>query len=133
MIKGGKLSALFGTALFAFGLTTIAAVAQDYSDIKSYGPLFLREYGSFFIPGNLAACPTPPPPATNSNMCSGTTNPGLHMINQMYVQFMKPLHEEGKRDSQIRTVHEYPIGIVLLRILLTGDRSGKSTANALPS
>ena len=112
MIKGGKLTALFGTALFAFGLTTIAAVAQDYSDIKSYGPLFLREYGSFFIPGNLAPCPTPPPPATNSNMCSGTTNPGLHMINQMYVQFMKPLHEEGKRDSQIRTVHEYPIGIV---------------------
>src|SRR6201993_900619 len=112
MIKGGKLTALFGTALFAFGLMTIAAVAQDYSDIKSYGPLLLREYGSFFISGNLAPCPTPPTPATNSNMCSGTTNPGLHMINQMYVQFMKPLREEGKRDHATDGVHDYPIGIV---------------------
>src|SRR4051812_33382360 len=105
MIKGGTLWALFGKALFAFELMTIAAVAQDYSDIKSYGPLLLREYGSFLISGDLATFPPPPPPATKSNMCSGTTNPGLHMINQMYVQFMKPLHEEGKKDKPIRTEH----------------------------
>src|SRR5215469_9707248 len=102
MIKAEKLSALVGTVLFALGPMTIAAVAQDYSAVESNGPLLLREYGSFFIPGNLATCPTPPPPATNSNMCSGTTNPGLHMINQMYVKFMKPLHEKRKR--------EYPNG-----------------------
>jgi hypothetical protein len=112
MSKGGKPSAMIGAALFTFVLMTIAAAAQDYSDVKSNGPLFLREYGNFFIPGNLATCLTPPPPATNSNMCSGTTNPGLHMINQMYVQFMKPLHEEGKKDHATGGVHDYPIGIV---------------------
>lgn len=105
MIKGGKPSALVGAVLFALGLMTIAVAAQDYSAVKSNGPLLLREYGSFFISGNLATCPTPPPPATNSNMCSGTTNPGLHMINQMYVQFMKPLPGEDKK-------RDYPIGIV---------------------
>ena len=104
MINGGKFSALFGAVLFVVGLMTIPAAAQDYSLVESNGPLLLREYGSFFISGNLATCPTPPSPATNSNMCSGTTNPGLHMIDQMYVQFMKPLREKGKRD--------YPIGIV---------------------
>jgi hypothetical protein len=102
VIKTGNILALVGTVLFTLRLITIAAVAQDYSSVQANGPLSLGEYGSFFIPGNLATCPTPPPPATNSNMCSGTTNPGLHMINQMYVQFMKPLQEQRK----------YPIGIV---------------------
>jgi hypothetical protein len=107
MIKDG----MFGAALFALGLTTIAAEAQDYSVVQPNGPLLLSEYGSFFIPGNLATCPTPPPPATNNDMCSRTTNPGLHMINQMYVQFMKPLREEGRRKHPIGK-REYPIGIV---------------------
>ena len=112
MIKRGKLSALFGAVFFVLGLMTIAAAAQDYSAVESNGPLLLREYGSFFIPGNLATCPTPPPPATNSNMCSGTTNPGLHMINQMYVQFMKPLREDGKKPLREEGKRDYPIGIV---------------------
>ena len=83
MIKAKKFSALFGAVIFTLGLMTFASEAQNYSAVESNGPLLLREYGSFFIPGNLATCPTPPSPATNSNMCSGTTNPGLHMINQM--------------------------------------------------
>jgi hypothetical protein len=111
MINGAKLSALFGAVLLALWLATIAAAAQDYSAVQPNGPLLLREYGSFFIPGNLATCPTPPPPATNNDMCSRTTNPGLHMINQMYVQFMKPLREEGRRKNPIGK-REYPIGIV---------------------
>jgi hypothetical protein len=120
MITGGKPSVFVGAVLFVLELMTFAAAAQDYSDVKSNGPLLLGEYGSFFVQGDLATCPTPPPPATNSNMCSGTTNPGLHMINQMYVQFMKPLREddkkalrkEGKRDHPTGGVHDYPIGIV---------------------
>jgi hypothetical protein len=41
MIKGGKPSALVGAVL---GLMTLAAAAQDYSDVKSNGPLLLKEY-----------------------------------------------------------------------------------------
>jgi hypothetical protein len=111
MIKGGKPSALISAVLCALGLMTMAATAQDYSAVQPNGPLLLQEYGSFFISGNLATCPTPPPPAANSDMCSRTTNPGLHMINQMYVQFMKPLREEGRRKHPIGK-REYPIGIV---------------------
>src|SRR5689334_25447590 len=110
MINGAKLSALFGAVLLALWLATIAAAAQDYSAVQSNGPLLLREYGSFFIPGNLATCPTPPAPATNSDMCSRTTNPGLHMINQMYVQFMKPLREEGKKPFRGAKSEHFRIG-----------------------
>lgn len=96
------------TRLFAWAyalLLSNAAIAQDLSAVQENGPLHLTEYGSFFIPGNLATCPTPPAPATNSSMCSGTTNPGLHMINQMYVQFMKP---QGGGNGH----KHFPIGIV---------------------
>ena len=105
MINGKKPSALFGAVLVALGLMTNVAAAQDYSAVNANGTLLLGGYGNFFIPGNLATCPTPPPPCTNSQMCSGTTNPGLHMINQMYVQFMLPVKEAKKR-------RHYPIGIV---------------------
>ena len=88
----------------ALALVPTVATAQDYSAVQSNGDLHLKEYGNFFISGDLATCPTPPLPATNANMCSGTANPGLHMINQMYVQFMKPQAQNGKK--------HYPIGIV---------------------
>lgn len=104
MTKVGRVSAL-AYAVLVCALISNAAVAQDYAAVQPNGPLHLREYGSFFIPGNLATCPSPPPPATNNNMCSGTANPGLHMINQMYVQFMKPLGDQGQPKH-------YPIGIV---------------------
>ena len=62
-------------------------------------------HGNFFIPGNLVNCPTIPPPGNNAQFCSGTTNPGLHMINQMYVQFMKPQAQNGKKHVPIAIVH----------------------------
>ncbi len=106
-MKRQKLSLAVGIAtLVAMALLPAAALAQDYSDVQSNGPLNLKGYGNFFIPGTLATCPTPPPPATNSNVCAGTTNPGLHMINQMYVQFMLP-----KKDNFVQK-HKYPIAIV---------------------
>ena len=91
-------------ALLALALMPTIATAQDYSAVESNGNLHLKGYGNFFIAGDLATCPTPPAPATNGNMCSGTVNPGLHMINQMYVAFMKPQAQNGKK--------HYPIGIV---------------------
>jgi hypothetical protein len=89
-------------ATLALALMPTIAAAQDLSAVKPSLPLLLKGEGSFFIPGTLANCPTVPSPGTNSQFCSGTTNPGLHMINQMYVQFQKPLLR----------LHRYPIAIV---------------------
>jgi hypothetical protein len=99
-----KNAAWASAALFALLMPSMAT-AQDLSAVQNNGPLHLKEYGNFFIPGNLATCPTVPPPGTNSQFCSGTTNPGLHMINQMYVQFMKPLAQNGKKHVPIAIVH----------------------------
>ena len=95
-MKGIKHTVLAAAALLALGLMTNVAAAQDYSAVNANGTLTLGGYGNFFIPGNLATCPTPPAPYTNSQVCSGTTNPGLHMVNQMYVQFMLPVKEAKK-------------------------------------
>ncbi len=100
MMKLSKCSVLAGACFIVFALMSTIAAAQDLSAVKKNGPLLLGEYGNFFIPGTLATCPTPPPPATNSQLCSGTVNPGLHMINQMYVQFMKPQAQTAKSKYQ---------------------------------
>ena len=105
MIRFRISPALAGAALLAFALVPTVATAQDYSAVESNGALHLKEYGNFFIAGDLATCPTPPPPATNSSMCSGTVNPGLHMINQMYVAFMKPQAQNGKKHHPIGIIH----------------------------
>jgi hypothetical protein len=91
--------------LFALALAPSMVVAQDYSAVQNNGSLHLGAYGNFFIPGNLVSCPTVPPPGTNAQFCSGTTNPGLRMINQMYVQFMKPQAQNGKKSVPIAIVH----------------------------
>lgn len=104
-MKALKHTLLWAAALVGLGLMTNVAAAQDYSAVNANGTLNLGGYGNFFIPGNLATCPTPPAPYTNSQVCSGTTNPGLHMINQMYVQFMLPVKEAKKA--------HWPIAIVM--------------------
>ncbi|WP_174513481.1 hypothetical protein [Methylocella tundrae] len=104
-MKGIKHAMMAAAALIALGLMSNIAAAQDYSAVNANGTLVLGGYGNFFIPGNLATCPTPPPPATNASVCAGTTNPGLHMINQMYVQFMKPVKEARKMHWPIAIVH----------------------------
>ena len=98
-------AALAGAALLALALMPTIAGAQDYSAVQDNGNFHLRGYGSFFIPGDLANCPTPPPPARNSNMCSFTGGPGLHMINQMYVAFMLPQAQKGKKHVPIGIIH----------------------------
>jgi hypothetical protein len=123
-MKRKQHAVLAGAALIALGLMSTVATAQDYSAVKSNGNLNLRGYGNFFIPGNLATCPTPPAPATNADMCSRTVNPGLHMINQMYVQFMLPQgrdddddHDHHRENGRWDDDHHHgrrhvPIGIV---------------------
>ena len=100
-----KLIGIAGAALLALALTPTIAAAQDYSAVQNNGNLHLGAYGNFFIPGNLVNCPTVPPPGTNSQFCSGTVNPGLRMINQMYVQFMIPQAQNGKKHVPIVIVH----------------------------
>jgi hypothetical protein len=100
-MKAASVAAVF----FALALAPSMVVAQDYSAVQNNGSLHLGAYGNFFIPGNLVSCPTVPPPGNNGQFCSGTTNPGLRMINQMYVQFMKPQAQNGKKSVPIAIVH----------------------------
>jgi len=92
-----KTIGLASAAVLALMLMPTIAAAQDYSAVQSNGNLHLRGYGSFFVPGTLALCPPGSP--TNATMCSGTagTTQQLHMINQMYVQFMLPQEQSGKK------------------------------------
>jgi hypothetical protein len=96
-------------ALLALALLPTMTAAQDLSAVQSNGNLHLKGYGSFFVPGTLADCPPQPltPGVTNSNICSGSNaaNPSLHMINQMYVQFMLPQAQNGKKHLPIAIVH----------------------------
>src|SRR5262245_7862177 len=104
-----RLICIASAALLALALTPSIAAAQGYKDVQSNGNLHLSGYGNFFIPGNLADCPPQPltPGVTNCNICSGSNmaNPSLHMINQMYVQFMKPQAQNGKKHAPIAIVH----------------------------
>ena len=87
--------------LMAAGFLTLLlmpslATAQDYSALQENGNLHLRAYGSFYIQGN-----TIPVTATEAGLGSA----GLRMINQMYVQFMKPQAQNGKKHVPIVFVH----------------------------
>jgi hypothetical protein len=70
--------------VLAFAPTAVAA--QDLKDVKSSLPLLLKGQGSFFVGGtthNIEARYISPP--------AFQVDPGAAMINQMYVQFQKPL------------------------------------------
>jgi len=104
-----RIAVLTGYVVGALSLMPPMAAAQDLSAVQSNGNLHLSGYGSFFVPGTLADCPPQPltPGVTNGNICSGSNaaNPSLHMINQMYVQFMKPQAQNGKKHYPIAIVH----------------------------
>ena len=77
--------ALSGAALLALALMPTMAAAQFYSDVQSNGPLHLKASGSFLIQGTTHFV----------DAATSTNQPGLSMINQMYVQFQKPLAQNG--------------------------------------
>ena len=94
-----KLS-LASVALLALTLMPTVAAAQDFKDLKSNGNLQLRGYGSFFIPGTTHDIDAAT--ATGGGYM-GRNFPGGH--NQMYVQFMLPQAQKGKKHSPIGIVH----------------------------
>jgi hypothetical protein len=99
-IQGGKL-ALASALLVTVALAPRIAAAQDYSAVQSNGNLHLRGYGSFFIPGNTHSIDTNEARGGGA----GVPYPGLSMINQMYVQFMLPQAQNGKKHVPIAIVH----------------------------
>ena len=89
-MKGLKHTLSWAAALVGLGLTTNVAAAQDYSAVNSNGTLKLGGYGNFFIPGNLATCPTPPAPYTNSQVCSDANRWGWRGIEPAILQHGDP-------------------------------------------
>jgi len=72
-------------------LASHIAGAQEYSAIKDNGPLALAGLGSFFIEG------TPVEIDKSQQEPGAIGQPGRTMINQMHVQFMKPLEDGGHK------------------------------------
>lgn len=97
--------AVLSSALFALALLPTMASAQEYRDVKSNGPLHLRGYGSFFIEGTTQYINAD---VARGGTTTGTVADGESMINQMYVQFMLPLVEKGKKHFR----KHFPLGIV---------------------
>jgi hypothetical protein len=96
--KLNEITVLASAALFALALTpTIAAAQEGPNEVQSNGNLHLRGYGSFFIGGNTHPVPSP--------FSYGSTQPGNVMINQMYVQFMLPQAQNGKKNYPIVFTH----------------------------
>jgi ABC-type oligopeptide transport system substrate-binding subunit len=73
---------LASAALLALALMPSMASTQELKDIKPSQNLVLRGIGSFFLSGDQHVVNAP----EAFNSVSGNA-----MINQMYVQFMKPL------------------------------------------
>jgi pimeloyl-ACP methyl ester carboxylesterase len=72
-----------GMGLLAFALTPMMATAQEGpNDVQPSQNLVLKGIGSFFMEGNTHY--------VNAPYSYGSSQPGNVMINQMYVQFMKP-------------------------------------------
>jgi hypothetical protein len=85
-------------ALFTLALMPTIAAGQDLSAVQDNGPLHLKGSGSFFVNGDLVFL--------NGNETSlGARGQGLMAINQMYVQFQKPLAQNGKKHFPLVIVH----------------------------
>jgi hypothetical protein len=91
------------SAAVVLALIPTIAAAQDLSAVQSNGPLHIKESGSFFIPGttHLIDATT----AGGGGPFAAFFPGGLSMINQMYVQFQKPLAQSGKKHVPVAIVH----------------------------
>jgi pimeloyl-ACP methyl ester carboxylesterase len=103
MKKPGKLIHLASAALLAVGLTPTITAAQEFSDLEDNGNLHLRAYGSFFMEGNTRTINSDTAAAGGFG---GFPIPGgLSMIDQMYVQYLLPQAQKGKKHVPIVFVH----------------------------
>jgi hypothetical protein len=104
MTRSQKRSTTIGiasAALLALALMPTIAGAQDLSAVQENGNLHLRAYGSFFIPGTTHSIDS----ATAGGFGTFQLPGGLSMIDQMYVQFMKPQAQNGKKHVPVAIVH----------------------------
>jgi hypothetical protein len=85
-----RITALSGAVLLFFALLPTLAWAQEFQDLKPSPPLVLRGEGSFFIDGY-----TQPIAAKYISPAAFATDAGNSMVNQMYVQYQKPLRRRG--------------------------------------
>jgi hypothetical protein len=76
--------------LLIFALLPTVASAQEFQDLKQSRPLVLRGEGSFFIDGY-----TQPIAGKYISPSSFANTAGNSMVNQMYVQYQKPLIRRG--------------------------------------
>lgn len=74
-------------------LTVLAPIlrAQEFEDLKPSPPLVLRAEGSFFVDGYPQAID-----AKYISPASFAADAGKSMVNQMYVQYQRPLLRRGK-------------------------------------
>jgi hypothetical protein len=86
-----------GAALLAATLAPAAAYAQSFDDVKPSAELRLKGQGSFFVGGNTHYVPAP----------YAYSAPGNVMINQMYVEFMKP----SDRNKQFPIIFVHGCGL----------------------
>ncbi|HLH11063.1 MAG TPA: hypothetical protein VKV77_04170 [Methylovirgula sp.] len=84
-------STLLRAALVALALTPIGAAAQEFRDLKPSPPLLLAGEGSFFIDGY-----TQPIASKYISPSAFASDAGNSMVNQMYVQYQKPLIRNGR-------------------------------------
>src|ERR1700722_4790379 len=83
---------LLSGALFAvLWLPSSSALAQEFQDLKPSPPLVLRGQGSFFIDGY-----TQPIASKYISPAAFAADAGKSMVNQMYVQYQRPLFRRGK-------------------------------------
>jgi hypothetical protein len=94
--KPTRTIALASAAVLALALMPTIGAAQEFSDVKSNGNLHLRGYGSFFITGNTHTIDS----ATATGGGPFPLPGGESMINQMYVHFMLPQAQNGKKHIQ---------------------------------
>src|SRR4029078_5386062 len=95
--------ALAGAALLVLAVMPTVAAAQEVSDLKSNGNLDLKGYGSFFIQGNAHTIDSAT--AVAGGFPGFPIPGGLSMIDQMYVQYMLPQAQSGKKHYPIVFVH----------------------------
>ncbi len=103
MKKLSKNAAVASAAVLALVLMPSMVAAQEFSDLKSNGNLHLKGYGSFFIQGNTHAIDSAT--ASAGGFGSFPIPGGLSMIDQMYVQYMLPQAQNGKKHYPIVFVH----------------------------
>jgi hypothetical protein len=82
---------LSGAVFAVLWLPSSSALAQEFQDLKPSPPLVLRGQGSFFIDGY-----TQPIASKYISPAAFAADAGKSMVNQMYVQYQRPLFRRGK-------------------------------------